>query len=335
MCHLFTPHHGAGAELTAQGLLYALVERGHTVDVVLSQAHPAITETYQVDGITVHPRLDKGDPARWLSEPTRRPDVLITHLDCTERASILGGIYRVPVVHLLHNTHITAKLALARRPALVVANSEYVAADVSAWWDENQGGRLLPPMIVIPPPIQVADYRTKPGTHVTLINPTEAKGAGVFYALARRFPRVPFLAVQGGYGVQIRDDDDLPNVTWQAHVPGDRMTAQVYRRTKVLLMPSDYESYGRCAIEAACSGIPTLAHPTPGLLESLGAGGVFADRDDIDAWAAALRTLLSTAGWATASKAATARVEALHTDADLDRWATALEAIVPHAAPPR
>ena len=33
-------------------------------------------------------------------------------------------------------------------------------------------------------------------------------------------------------------------------------------------MPSDYESWGRTATEAMCSGIPVICSPTPGLLEN-------------------------------------------------------------------
>jgi glycosyltransferase involved in cell wall biosynthesis len=63
--------------------------------------------------------------------------------------------------------------------------------------------------------------------------------------------------------------------------------------TRVLLMPSRYESYGRTAIEAAASGIPTIAHPTPGLREALGAAGIYANRDNPDDWVTAIRALTS------------------------------------------
>jgi hypothetical protein len=59
----------------------------------------------------------------------------------------------------------------------------------------------------------------------------------------------------------------------------------VFRKTKVLLMPSEYESYGRVGIEAACAGIPTVAHPTLGLQEAFGpTAGIFIDRNDVAAW---------------------------------------------------
>jgi glycosyltransferase involved in cell wall biosynthesis len=63
----------------------------------------------------------------------------------------------------------------------------------------------------------------------------------------------------------------------------------VYRQTGILIMPSHYESYGRTAVEAMCSGIPVIANPTPGLLESCGSAGYFADRNKLDEWVEAIR----------------------------------------------
>ncbi|HEU4796945.1 MAG TPA: glycosyltransferase family 4 protein, partial [Pyrinomonadaceae bacterium] len=71
------------------------------------------------------------------------------------------------------------------------------------------------------------------------------------------------------------------NIEWMAHTPDIR---NVFRKTKVLLMPSDYESFGRVGIEAACCGIPTVAHPTDGLKEAFGDAGIFIDRNEIAAW---------------------------------------------------
>lgn len=325
MLHMYTPHHNAGAEMAMHALLRTLVDRGHVVNVILSRSHPDITEPYTVDGVRVHPRRDKGDPPRFLTDPDTAPDVIVTHLENADRASILGGLHRVPVVHVCHNNHGPTKWSLLRRPALIVANSQWMADDFSRWWDAARPRRTMPPMIVIHPPVRPEDYRTKPGQHVTLINVNADKGADMFYRLARRFPATRFLAVAGAYGEQDRRDVD--NVTWVDHVPGARMRSAVYRRTRVLLMPSAYESYGRAGVEAACSGIPTIAAPTPGLREALGDAGVFAPRDDVDAWTAHLERLLTPSGWAAASQAALARAAELHTDADLDRWATAIEGV--------
>ena len=75
-------------------------------------------------------------------------------------------------------------------------------------------------------------------------------------------------------------------------LPNQRDARRVYAQTSVLLMPSHYESWGRCAVEAAASRIPTLAAPTPGLTETEVPVG-FADPGDIDLWATLLEALLT------------------------------------------
>jgi glycosyltransferase involved in cell wall biosynthesis len=56
----------------------------------------------------------------------------------------------------------------------------------------------------------------------------------------------------------------------------------------VLMVPSVHESYGMAAVEALASGIPVIAHPTPGLREALGDAGTFVDRADVRVWVAAV-----------------------------------------------
>jgi glycosyltransferase involved in cell wall biosynthesis len=262
-----------------------------------------------------------------------RAQAIVTHLENTARASVLGDLHRIPVVHLLHNTFEKSKSWLVKgAPSLVVYNTAWMKADAEAWWRIHRGDRPMPWGITVRPPVAVTDYQATPGDRITLINLTEDKGAKVFYALAERMPKRKFLGVIGGYGQQIIRDD-LPNVEIVPHTPGDRMAKDVYARTKVLLAPSVYESYGRVAVEAMCSGIPVVAHPTPGLMESLGEAGIFADRDDVDAWEGAVKRLFSPKIYPQASKAATARAAGLDPAAELDLWATAMEGVAKRGTP--
>jgi glycosyltransferase involved in cell wall biosynthesis len=75
------------------------------------------------------------------------------------------------------------------------------------------------------------------------------------------------------------------------------------------------------------SGIPVIAHPTPGLVESLGEGGIFVDRDDIDGWVATLRALENPAEWQAASDRALRRSKELDPTEDLQRWCEAIESL--------
>lgn len=331
MLHAYPPAHNAGAEWAAHGLLRELVARGHEVDVLLSQSG-GVSVGYELDGVTVHPHRGKGDPIQWM-RGDGRVQVVVTHLENTPRASILADLNAIPVVHLLHNTFEFTKSWLVKGlPSLVVYNTAWMRANVEAWWEAERGDRPMPPGIVVRPPVYVDDYQAKPGSCITLINLTEEKGARVFYALAERMPRRRFLGVIGGYGHQIIRDD-LPNVEIVEHTPGHDMAKQVYGRTRILLAPSVYESYGRVAVEAMCSGIPVVAHPTPGLLESCGDAGVFCDRDDLDAWEAAVKRLSSPKIYPAASKAAAARAAELDPRHQLDAWCATVEGVAARGRP--
>lgn len=322
MFHGYIPAHNAGAELTVHAMLRHLASLGAEVDVQLSRTHPDVKRPYETEGVRVWPFVDTGDAVRWMENS--RPDVLIAHLENQPRACALGDLYGVPVVHVLHNTHDFSKHALRRGPShLAVFNTNWMRQDYAAWF--SAAGQQLPPNVTIHPPVYARDYAVaEPGKHITLINLWEGKGGPLFWELARRLPNRKFMGVRGAYGEQVIDD--LPNV----HVTGHKEPAQmryVYNETRILLMPSEYESYGRTALEAACSGIPTVAHPTPGLREALGPDGIFVDRDDTDGWVAALSRLGTPKAWALESRKARARADQLTPDADLDRFADAVEGV--------
>lgn len=305
MVHLAPPRHCAGAEMMLVSMLRALVDRGHRVDMLLSRETPD-EQPYDLHGITVHPRVDKGDPFRFIPDA----DVVVTHLENTPRAVILSRQFGVPFVIVEHNDHEVSRSWAVADADAVVLNSEWMAESF---------GRPANGLIVRPP-VLGGDYVTTPGEKVTLVNLCEQKGGQLFARLAERMPDVDFLGVIGAYNTQIVPD--LPNVEIREH--GGDMRA-VYSSTRLLLMPSSYESWGRVGVEAMHSGIPVLAHPTPGLQESLGAAGTFLDRDDEDAWEAAIRRMLKPRAWARASKAALARATELDPTEDLNRWCDAVE----------
>lgn len=96
-------------------------------------------------------------------------------------------------------------------------------------------------------------------------------------------------------------------------------------------MPSDYESFGRVAVEAACSGIPAIVHPTLGLKESLGDAGIFVDRNNVDGWAEELERLYGDEHYyAERSKMALELAESLKPQEAVARVEKALEIVLRH-----
>jgi glycosyltransferase involved in cell wall biosynthesis len=181
--------------------------------------------------------------------------------------------------------------------------------------------------LVVRPHVAGDDYATKPGEMVTLVNSNRDKGGELIDPLARALPDLGFLVVEGAYGEQIRPT--AANVEWLPMQPPTAMRDAVYARSRVVLMPSASESWGRVAVEAMSSGIPVVAHPTPGLIESLGEFGIFADRADIAQWVEALTRLRNARTWNAASRKARARaqeVEAM-TRADVDAFVDTVSAM--------
>lgn len=299
--HAYVPDHNAGAETTLHDIFKHLVSLGWEATVIIRpEAVSFVTgkgnpgRDYMIDGVHVI----QGEDKRTLLHYLPKADITISHLECSERTHILSKAYGIPSVHLVHNTHPLTVQWLSSSNALII-NTDWIA-------NEKEFAALEMPKIVINPPVNPSEYRTDRGKCITLVNLWEDKGSKVFYELARRFPELPFLGVKGGYGEQVIED--LPNVTILEHTPDMK---KVYSQTKVLLMPSKYESFGRVGVEAMASGIPVLAEATPGLLESLGGAGTFADRDDLDAWETALRAMLKPAKYGKLSKLALERSGAL------------------------
>lgn len=297
---LYPPASRVGAWLTTHEFLRHLAGRGHEVIAVPFMGARDETE-YQ--GVTVRP---KGA----LIEEVRAADVVISHCGDNGRAHREAQRCRIPSVRLFHGGRMTRE-SMARS-ALVVFNSDSARAQ-SPWPG---------PTIVCRPPTNPDDYRTTPGAAVTLVNLSEAKGVKTMWAAAEQLPDVEFLGVTGQTGTQERPR--VRNCTILHPIDDMR---EVYSRTRVLLMPSRAETWGRVGVEAMCSGIPVIAHPTEGLRESLGDAGIFVDRDDIGGWVEQITRLADPVEWAAASSAALARVDQLDHRAELDRFADAIEAL--------
>lgn len=318
--HAMPPEHNAGAEHMLVAMLAALVKRGHRAQVWLSRAGKA-REVYDYEGIEVVPqgaRLDFGAAAR-------RADLLVSHLECVPTTAALARGFGRPMAVVCHNDHRpTLRDMASGGVTLAVYNSQWVEAEADLFFAEYPSSVRPRHEIVVRPPVDATRYATKPGSAITLINCNEDKGGRVLAELAKRMPDRQFLAVTGAYGEQILPD--LPNVDVVEHVPGEEMAERVYRRTRVLLMPSAYESWGRTAVEALASGIPVLAHPTKGLCESLGDAGVYIDRADVDSWQSALERLLGDpAEYRLAAKRSRARSAELDPAPDLKTWCDAVE----------
>lgn len=305
---LYPPKSRVGSWLATHELLADLAARGHDVSVYrrLSESN-----YYEHEGIRVFP----GKSADVLDAAIANAHVVVSHCGDDGMAAFLANRHGKPSVRMAHGAH-TDIAGRLDGSALAVFNSHALAA--AAGWDG--------PQTVIHPPAR-ADVHASPGTRVTLVNLTNVKGGALFWQLAKKLPKVKFLAVKGGWGVQ--------PIYWRSNVTAQPVTermARVYSQTRVLVMPSVEETFGLVGVEAMSCGIPVIAHPTPGLRESLGDAGIFVDRADVDGWVQAITALQDVRAWTEASARALIRAEELEAENSRAEFAAALEQVVPVAA---
>jgi glycosyltransferase involved in cell wall biosynthesis len=145
------------------------------------------------------------------------------------------------------------------------------------------------PQIVCHPILVPDEYATTPGDSITLVNLLPEKGVHVLDKIARHMPDRHFIAVRGGYSPGHQSTPYRPNIEIVPHT--GNMRDDVYSRSRIVIMPSLFESFGLVGLEAYCSGIPVIAHPTDGLMEALGPAGIWADRAVLEEWLTAIERL--------------------------------------------
>lgn len=259
--HLYPPIHNCGAEYVAHNINKYLLTKGHEVRVLNLQSHTSYTH----EGVEVFGNIRSIDPFQW-------GDVILTHLDFTKYVINVGRMVKKPVVHFVHNSTKYPEVEEADRQQFVVYNSKWISEALNYSHDS----------MVLYPPCPIDQYQTGKAAYnneyITLINLNENKGGLILLKLAKEMPERKFLGVIGSYddgGLMpqiINALRALPNVRIMDH--GDNVKA-IYAQTRILLVPSRYESWGRVATEAMINGIPVIACPTKGLVENCKGGAIF------------------------------------------------------------
>lgn len=306
LLHFASPWRMAGSETMLHTMMKALQEAGHETLTVCSDV-PEAPDSWVHEGVPGRSR--RGIAAATAQVQVWRPDVIVTHHQNASAGIQAARRIGAKSVFVQHNTFGMNAQFLAARPDLTVFNTEWMAKQ---WKHKAQA------WMVVHPPIRPEEHATTPGDHVTLINLNRHKGVDIWSRLARHFPHQKFLGVHGGHGEQIAwghpENAELIGQTTD-------MRRDVWSRTRVLLVPSAYESYGMVSVEALASGIPVIAAPTPGLQEALGHAGTFVNRDAVATWVVRLRELLdSPERWQAASARSLQRSKELDPRQELESW---------------
>ncbi len=291
LVHGYPPLHNAGAEWMLHEMLLDLKNKGHSVEVFTPE-----TIAYSFEGIEVRNDIWTDTKKAVLS-----CDLIIGHLHGAGRALNICEYFKKPFIQIIHNTNDYGILRVKHKEA---KKEQWVYAIYNSLYTKSEM-KYPNPAIVVHPPVDQSRYKiARKGKKLTLINLFDRKGGLFFIELAKLMPDREFLGIEGDYGRQ--EKCLLPNVTYMANTPDIK---KIYSQTRILLMPSQYESYGRTGIEAMCSGIPVIAAPTPGLKESLGNAGIFCQLDSLMKWTDAIKRLDDPEEYKEASKKCFTRVK--------------------------
>jgi glycosyltransferase involved in cell wall biosynthesis len=309
----------SGSELVAHHVNKYLISKGHHCRVILHQ-DKNINTPYTYEGVEVF-----GSKVGTMVDSYRWSTIIGTHLDFTQFTIIMAQAAKRPLVHFVHNDIPYSSILNSFGNVSAVYNSQWIADKIG----------YTVPGYVLHPPCNANDYDTTEKSdgqytndidtlakHIKLQNPihrecitlvslNERKGGYKFYEIAKAMPDKQFLGVVGSYDnpgpMKLNQMDiinklmQLPNFTLVPNTPDILST---YRRTRVLLMPSDYESWGRTATEAMCSGIPVICTPTAGLKENCKDAAIYVGSQiegdpgdaqvevgEVKEWVAAIRSL--------------------------------------------
>lgn len=280
--HGWMPALAAGSERMLQHMLDALPRNEFEVAVLsLGFGDDRRVTAYEYQGLPVYVGYD----------PPFQPDIIVTHHGPASRVvqALSQDFPEARVVAVYHNERYDIPDIRALDAELEVFNTWWVAREILRPGAVGYDG-MDPSKIVIHPPLDYDRHVVnQTGAAVTLVNLQENKGVHVFNQLAQQFPKMDFLGVEGTHGRQ-EYRRDLKNIKYMKTTQDMR---DVWRMSRVVLMPSGYESYGMVAAEACASGIPVIANPTVGLVECLGPAGIYIPRDNVDDWARTLHLLMT------------------------------------------
>jgi len=163
----------------------------------------------------------------------------------------------------------------------------HVAA--SEWGEPNA-------LVVHPPINQMPNDTSTRGDAYTVLSSLLNKGVGTVLELAKIYPDKRFIIVRSPaeptHGMADLEERAalLPNVELHPRVPPEEVWKYL-EQTRILLVPSRYETYGMSAIEAAGYGIPTVHVDTPHVREGIGDGAILVPGLDVEATARGIETI--------------------------------------------
>lgn len=264
----------AGGEVYLSRLIDHL-KLNHNIKVICGCKEP-----YTHNGIECIPQGEGVEIFTHHNDLCKWADVIVTQLIGAGYGYNKAIQHNKPLIFIAHNNSTAyAPKWSQQHMCHVIYNSYQLRDDLMKTFGHFNGTVLHP----LTPEMPLAT-----GTKITLVNCNYNKGGHILGQIAERLPQYEFVGVFGGYGEQY--EAHLPNITYLQN--GCGMDA-VYADTRILLVPSEFESFSQAATEAMKCGIPVLANPTLGLRENMGDAGIFISRDDVTKYVETLLYLMN------------------------------------------
>ena len=269
----------AGAELVAHELTKYLQKVGWNTRIML---YDHTMESF--DGVP----LIKMPYQAPLDERCRKvlgeTDILLTQNFTPEDALKIAEEFNLPICFFLHLDVEKVEMLQQRWnvPVYVVYNA----------MTQHEVVPTIHPWTVVRPHVNYEKFQAiagqaRKGTQVTLLNCFENKGGKTLKLLAESMPDIPFTGIKGGYGDQVIDGN-FPNLTYKEHTANP---LPYYADSRIIIMPSRSESWGRVALEAMAAGIPVIVGDTPGLRECTAGAAPICRQNDTECWSSEIRRL--------------------------------------------
>ena len=271
LSHGYPPFWNMGGEVSLHRTLQAI--KDEEVIVLTKTDKPYEFEGIKVMPIAIDNVLDiNADPdpiAKQLRELNARVVIAQNELSwpAVKAANLTGA---VSVVSL----HTPPKYGKLLRQAVVESDYAIYNTETSAvQWGE-------PKALVVHPPINpLPNKLINDGDAFTLLSSLVNKGVEVVLALAEMYPDRRFIIVRSPaeptHGLPDIEERvaNLPNVELHPRVAPEDVE-KYFKETRILLVPSRYETYGMSAIEAAGYGIPSVHVDTPHTREGIGEASI-------------------------------------------------------------
>ena len=274
---------------------------------------------YEIDGVRVMPLPGtSADEIRDAAESVKA-DVLFAHSTLsveTVRAGRRSGIPTVLAVHA--PPRFAADLRRAWSAATVRLYNTWEARRA---WSDHRGWVLHPPA-----GHPWTEDISGSGNALTLTSSLMNKGAEKVLKLAAMWPSRRFIIVESpahlthGRPQFFEEAATIPNVEIWPRLHPDKM-GELWAETRVLLVPSRYETYGMSAVEAAWHGIPSAHVDTPHVREGIGPAARLLGKHSVEELAQAVQEIET--NYLSWSRSAKVRVDEIWSreQQELDRFA--------------